>query len=1270
MKSTDNRTALEKKHPIGYKPSTKKKKYNKCSLPVDASLIDRFECLASEQSKKFHHVEDFYRLAFSCLTEKPVYSPGEEVKISIVVVDKWSKKPYNQESKMICLDYFYVELKDANENRIGTLSGNFDEEVGVAYYTYKSEKDFSGGFYYVKCQCNGILVDSTKFFVTSVREKRNALVLDANKDRLLADDEVVVKASLRMLTKGNDFFQGPGAQLNYQVLITDQNFNVLQKIKLSLKNGADVFSFKTPKDIEGITGLVIKAEIFVEGQLLKASRQIAVKTINDLHMKFVAGGGKFVNGFNNQVFFAAFGGEDESVGVQVKNAKIIEIDDSKNETIIKENIKSNEDGRGMCHFFIKRDHEYYMEVSEGDLIKRFAILTHLDFLKNSSEKMEMVMMSIGRRVLKWNENLDVSIHLDKSKMGKKYSLVLLDKMRVIYEEKFKMDKKVDLLSIPVKNTDIQNGGVISVQLYNGGQTTKPVQETLIYLQPKEKLGVSIKFDKKKYIPGDKVNFEVEIEGREEGVVGVVVSDETSYLEIDRRNTPVSFISKIFLEKEFYFKTGEFVDSAKYIDSFFENNQNEEKNKIKKEDTLALECILGIQDWRLFFLNEEKLLDIIDQPENFKFQGLHYLLGLSPNQISLNKKPIYLFDDEEEEDEDECDGMMFDNEMLECLGFDGSNELEEMYYAEKSASESDDMDDCNSLIQYSRRSNSLDRSDIVKEDQNKKENEKFIKETDFEKNKNKNNLEENKKKMKSTIFWSQFKKTNNQKLVCNFDFPGLVKTFRITIMAMNSKGVYGTHTSWITVQKPFNTIINAPLFIRPGEIVICDLILENNLLNPMQIDIPKLNRKVTIPKKGITQVEVKVESEQMPYSIKIINKTTKEKISKTINIPYREGLTYTKTKSIKIDPSSSKNPPFQIEFPENIVPNSAEVFIEYKQVNSSLLINGLDKLVQEPYGCFEQTSATTFPMVMLVRYLDTIKKKTPDQLALKVKAEEKIQKGVSRLLGYECKSGGFEWFGDDPGHVTLTAYGIWQFIEMNKIKDYVDVAKIDRTLDWLRKKYQKKSGEFKNSTQGYDAFSRPPQFCSDIYIVFILTLLDDYHVNYESIVSNMISHYEKNNENDINDCYLESFIALVYKGMSKHQEAFKILEKLVSKQASNGSFEKAKTSITRSSGKSLIVETTSLALLCMLRIENDRWQNQIKKAIDFLLKNQNLGYFESTQATILAMRAMVEYMILSYKNLESKMFKIKLANQSLLLETGENHTNNKGKKYPDFNISIF
>lgn len=121
---------------------------------------------------------------------------------------------------------------------------------------------------------------------------------------------------------------------------------------------------------------------------------------------------------------------------------------------------------------------------------------------------------------------------------------------------------------------------------------------------------------------------------------------------------------------------------------------------------------------------------------------------------------------------------------------------------------------------------------------------------------------------------------------------------------------------------------------------------------------------------------------------------------------------------------------------------------------------------------------------------------------------------------------------------------------------------------------------------------------------------------------------------------------------------KAVESILKYQAGDGSFPKAETSITRSYGKSLLIEATSLALLSMLRIDHIKFAAPIKSAIDFLLNKMNGGYFESTQATILAMRALVEFLKVSKSSSERSQFDVILNGSPRMITTGD------AMKYPD------
>jgi len=128
-----------------------------------------------------------------------------------------------------------------------------------------------------------------------------------------------------------------------------------------------------------------------------------------------------------------------------------------------------------------------------------------------------------------------------------------------------------------------------------------------------------------------------------------------------------------------------------------------------------------------------------------------------------------------------------------------------------------------------------------------------------------------------------------------------------------------------------------------------------------------------------------------------------------------------------------------------------------------LIDAVESLIRDPYGCFEQTSSTTYPMVMGLRLLIELESKLSDAtekkrvVEMKDDMQKKLTAGYERLIGFETDTFGYEWFGASPGHETLTAYGLMQFIEMKDVGINVDQEMIERTDSWLRGRSEK--GEF-------------------------------------------------------------------------------------------------------------------------------------------------------------------------------------------------------------------
>ena len=626
------------------------------SKTLEISITDRMGKLFSDTNS----VADNFKCGFSIITEKPVYSPGEKICVTVIVSDKMSKKTLsrNQMDTTTQASLLKIEIKDANDGKVSDLAKQLDTESGVIYSEFQTKESFKGGFYSVEIRSGTHLLDKTKFYVTSIRERRNAVIIDLNKDTLSSNDQVVGKVTLKMLTKSDEFFQkgAPGESLNYTVTVCNQDMEALESFKRTLSEGEGIFQYYTPEDLNEVSAIVFLIDVWVEGEKLECSRQLAISSLEDMHLKIVPSSGKFVVGFENEICFGCFSGSEQKVEMALNYGEVIEMDINGEgmESLILKGVSSDETGRGNFKILLKKKKIYQLVVKEGPITRRFNILTKKDLEVDYEHKMAQVLLEGNNRVYSADQSICLSVKKQKHLVSGEFRIVLMDKVTPLFEKELVFEKGEQELKveIEVEKVNFSVGGVLSAQLYKSSNTSVIIQEYLIYIIPKENLKLGVTFDQDRYKPGDTVNFEITNEDSN-AIIGVVVSDETSFLEVERRRLPVSLCSKVFLEKELQFKGGEFTDSSQYIDWFFENNQDVVEQLLgvdksgsfgnnladiiqQKKDKLG--GLLGIQDWRLFFLEEERLGKFVKNPGTGPL--VHSLKNLLPISVERLKNKLF------------------------------------------------------------------------------------------------------------------------------------------------------------------------------------------------------------------------------------------------------------------------------------------------------------------------------------------------------------------------------------------------------------------------------------------------------------------------------------------------------------------------------------------------------------------------------------------------------------------------------------------------------
>ena len=143
-------------------------------------------------------------------------------------------------------------------------------------------------------------------------------------------------------------------------------------------------------------------------------------------------------------------------------------------------------------------------------------------------------------------------------------------------------------------------------------------------------------------------------------------------------------------------------------------------------------------------------------------------------------------------------------------------------------------------------------------------------------------------------------------------------------------------------------------------------------------------------------------------------------------------------------------------PGGSIPGSARTYVTLTGSYLSQTIEGLEGLLQMPFGCGEQNMILFAPNVFVARYLEETGQIKPDVLA---KAEHLMVTGYQRELTYRRADGSFSAFGDsDPsGSLWLTAFVLKTFAQAEGLI-FIDQEVLRSAAEWILR-HQRSDGSF-------------------------------------------------------------------------------------------------------------------------------------------------------------------------------------------------------------------
>ncbi|MBN1368616.1 MAG: hypothetical protein JW954_00080 [Dehalococcoidaceae bacterium] len=320
-------------------------------------------------------------------------------------------------------------------------------------------------------------------------------------------------------------------------------------------------------------------------------------------------------------------------------------------------------------------------------------------------------------------------------------------------------------------------------------------------------------------------------------------------------------------------------------------------------------------------------------------------------------------------------------------------------------------------------------------------------------------------------------------------------------------------------------------------------------------------------------------------------------------------------------------------PELVIDDSGRAYIALTSSFLTQTIDGLEGLLQMPFGCGEQNMIAFAPDVYITQYLLDTGQIKPEILA---KAEKMMITGYQRQMTYRRTDGSFSAFGmeDQEGSLWLTAFVLKSFSQAKELM-YIDESVLNEAAAWITS-HQNSDGSFDQIGFVHHQEMLGGLSGRDALTAFTAIALLEAG---GSASSTKAVGYLEGRLDEIEDAYTLAITAyaLEIAGSGKTGQAYDKLMNMA-KEDENGLYwgdevvepepvtgenrmmPVFRPDINRSAG----IETTAYATLALTR-HGDEFN--ASRAAKWLVSRRNAyGGYGSTQDTVITLQALTEYAV--------------------------------------------
>ncbi len=1118
-------------------------------------------------------------------TDKPLYRPGEQVLARGLVLEALSRKPYAPALQM------QVEVRGPKGDVVNT--GSVATQDSVWGFAWPIPDGQPGGEYTLRVTqpWTGAAPVERKFDVRAYRAPRLKTQIEFLRDGYGPGDTVTATLDVKRAEGGVP----EGAKVSATALV--DGATVAQVPCTVDGKGRCTVRFPLPSAIERGEGTL--AFTIEDGGVVETAAKTLPILLQTLDLAMYPEGGELVAGLASRIYFEAKTPARKPADLM---GAVVEVGTGR----VVARVRSEHEGRGRFELTPEAGARYALRIDSPSGIRKTFALPEVKPTGAVIRAREDVAPA-GRMV---------QLHVGLQQVGR--ATVTLSQREVRVASVVLGDGQGGPVTLDPGSAD----GVLVATVWD--HDGRPLAERLVFRQPSKEVTVELKADRKRYVPGSPVQLTARTtrDGKPVSALVMLTVTDDAVLELqEKRDQAPQLPVMVLLEHE----VKELADAQLYLDPKHPKSR------------LAVDLLLGTQGWRRFALADSSAflarhgdaamrVLAVRWPEEPKPRknlfsrsagrgGANF--GPVPSMVApMDMKPI-----PEMEEDMAPEAEMADDAPLPpappMAAAPAPQQAPVVKAKEEAAAGAPVMMDFQENRAEKRARGDMDEelrpmAYIREYAHTVRPGRKSGDRVDFA----------------ETLYWNAGVRTDARtgEVRVSFGLSDSVTTFKAFAGAVGGDGALGSAVAELESVQPFYAEPKLPLEVTSGDVVRLPVALVNGTESTLAGAGVKVELKGDVKVSGSAPVNLASQARaRQLFALEIGQEARPVDVKLTASAG---NYTDTITRTLSIKPrgfpgrvsfggllAGGKSVAHLVQLPESVVPGSIRTSIAVYPAPLANMTESLARLIQEPSGCFEQTSSTTYPMTMAQQYFQTHTGVSP---ALMADAREKLERGYQRLVGYETREKGYEWFGQNPGHEALTAFGLLHFMDMQQVRE-VDTAMLERTRAWLLQQRDGQGG-FKRNRRALHVWVEDPD-TSNAYILWALLESAGQPAAQARELSREVASLKAAAWKSQNS-YVLALAANVLSLAGDASGAKSLMGRLAEQQGKDGVVAGATQSIVGSMGQTLNIETTALAVLAWMR--EPTYTANVERAMKFLAESNDGGRYGATQSTVLALRAVIAY----------------------------------------------